>query len=106
MAKPITPIPPEVLEDRYDGLTWKVDGSSSEVEWSELQHDLSWSLARYIAGTGRIHPDDAGPILDELFPMIRGHIIRRIGELGLARDFALSEGAAALMAEPAPMVDR
>jgi hypothetical protein len=77
---------------------WKVEDGSDEITWTKLQHDLNWSLTRYIAGTARVHPDDAGPILEELHVVIHDHIIRRIEELGFARDFAVSEGAAHLMA--------
>jgi hypothetical protein len=88
----------DTLEDRYMGLLWKVDGQSDDMTWSKLQADLSWNLTRLVAGTARVHPDDAGQIVTELHAVIHDHIIRRIDELGLARDFGVSEGAAHLMA--------
>jgi hypothetical protein len=48
------------------------------------QQRLSSSLGDFVAGTARCHRDDVGPILDELFDLIREHIVRRVDEAGLA----------------------
>jgi hypothetical protein len=74
------PVSREILYDRYAGL--ELDDHDGG-EWTKLQQQLSSALGDLLAGTARCHRDDVGPILDELFDLIREHIVRRVDELDL-----------------------
>jgi hypothetical protein len=71
----------DILYDRYAGLEMD-DGDGGE--WTDLQRALSGTLGDLVQGTARCHRDDASPILDELYDLIRDHVVRRVDELGLA----------------------
>jgi hypothetical protein len=74
-------VPREILYDRYQGL--EIDDSDGG-DWTELQQRLSSALTDFSTGTARCHADDVGPVIDELYDLIREHIVRRVDETGLA----------------------
>lgn len=74
----------EILEDRYEGLILDVhDGDFGER--TKLHLKLSNALGILAQRTARCHRDDVSQIQDELYPIVREYIIRRIVELDLAR---------------------
>ena len=81
----VMPCARTLLARQIDHLLAGTATETPQDDWTELQRDLSVALGSLASLTARCHRDDVGQILDELFPIIREHIVRRVDELGLAR---------------------
>lgn len=79
-----TAVSREVLEDRYEGLI--LDVHDGDADWTDLQHQLSDVLGTLAQRTARCHRDDVSPINEQLYIIIRDHIINQILGLGLGID--------------------
>lgn len=92
LAEQPNPLPPKVsraiLEDRYDGLLGTPGDEWSTDLWSRGQavfDELIEGVVRSGWTPGEDLPNEIGLVADELWELVRKHIVDRVDEMGSAR---------------------